>query len=490
MTLIDQRILIDAPPQVVWEYISDPNHVRRWHTGYRTISVLTTQQVGLGTRRRCTPATGGKDVIEEITAWVDGLGYEYTQVEGGTFRAMRARIRLQAGPDGTTVQWTVTYKPRGITGMLRNMFGGKRDMQGMMASSLRQLRRQIDELGLRMDAEYRQRVSMRGRLNHDERQQYVLRHAADEDHGPVAAEGDVPSAAAEVPASGPPADAVRTDLPAAPIPVPDQIAPPAPPAAVPGPDVADDEPSFVGDLLRGADAAPGEASPDQPVDDAAPQDAGPQPAGPPIPPRPIPEVSPLYSKAPTRPLDPNKGSRPVDDVALKPDAREPALPAPDAHSHPTPPRGIPSVRAQATMEPVSPEHAGRVSPPPARPATPPEASLAPTPPHGIQSVQRPTAPAPPARRANVPPPTPKADTGEISIWDVFGAPRPSEQDANALRDLIQSVTAKETAEVRRRRRWAKRPARVRYLQAVTGLRARFRLQQARIRHARRASRTG
>lgn len=477
MTLIDQRILIDAPPQVVWEYISDPNHVRRWHTGYRAISVLTTQQFGLGTRRRCTPTTGGKDVIEEITAWVDGLGYEYTQIEGGTFRAMRARIRLQAGPDGTTVQWTVTYKPRGITGMLRDIFGGKSDMQSMMASSLRQLRRQIDELGLRMDAEYRQRVSMRGRLNHDERQQYALRHAADEDHVPVAAEGDVPSAAAEVPASMPPADDVRADLPAAPIPVPDQIAPPAPPAAVPEPDVVDDEPSFVGDLLR--DAAPGEA----------PQEAGMLPSGPPIPPRPIPEVSPLYSKAPTRPLDPNKGTRPADDAAPEQDEPEAAVPAPDLHSHPTPPRGIPSVRAQTTMEPVSSEHAERASPPPARPVPPPEASLAPTPPHGIQSIQRPAASAPPARRANVPPPTPKADTGEISIWEVFGTPRPSEQDASALRDLIQSVTAKETAEFRRRRRWAKRPARVRYLQAVTGLRARFRLQQTRVRHTRRSART-
>lgn len=488
MTLIDQRILIDAPPQVVWEYISDPNHVRRWHAGYRTISVLTTQQFGLGTRRRCTPATGGKDVIEEITAWVDGLGYEYTQVEGGTFRAMRARIRLQAGPDGTTVQWTVTYKPRGVTGMLRDLFGGKRDMQSVMANSLRQLRRQIDELGLRMDAEYRQRVSMRGRLNHDERQQYALRHVPDDDHVPVAAEGDA-QPAAEIPGPVPPASDGGTDLPAVPIPIPDQIAPPVPPAAVPEPDIVEDEPSFVGDLLRGADAAPGGAPQDQPAGEAVPQGAGSQPSGPPIPPRPIPEVSPLYSKAPTRPLDPSTGTGRADDAAPEQDEAEAAVPAPDLHTRPTPPRGITSVRAQTTMHPVSPEHAERASPSPARPVPPPEASLAPTPPHGIQSIQRPAASAPPARRANVPPPTPKADTGEISIWEVFGTPRPSEQDASALRDLIQSVTAKETAEFRRRRRWAKRPARVRYLQAVTGLRARFRLQQARVRHTRRSSRT-
>jgi uncharacterized protein YndB with AHSA1/START domain len=29
VALIDQRILIDAPPQMIWEYISDPDAARR-----------------------------------------------------------------------------------------------------------------------------------------------------------------------------------------------------------------------------------------------------------------------------------------------------------------------------------------------------------------------------------------------------------------------------------------------------------------------------
>jgi len=77
------------------------------------------QQTGQGTRRRCTPATGGKDFIEEITAWVDGLGYEYRVVEGGPYRSFQGRFRLQPGPDGTSVQWTVWYRPKGILGAIR-----------------------------------------------------------------------------------------------------------------------------------------------------------------------------------------------------------------------------------------------------------------------------------------------------------------------------------------------------------------------------------
>ena len=53
VTLIDQRILIDAPPQIIWEFISDPYKLADWHAGYTSVSVLTTQQTGLGTRRRC-----------------------------------------------------------------------------------------------------------------------------------------------------------------------------------------------------------------------------------------------------------------------------------------------------------------------------------------------------------------------------------------------------------------------------------------------------
>jgi len=42
--LIDQRILIDAPPDAVWQVISDQSQLVRWHAGYTSVSVLTTQQ--------------------------------------------------------------------------------------------------------------------------------------------------------------------------------------------------------------------------------------------------------------------------------------------------------------------------------------------------------------------------------------------------------------------------------------------------------------
>lgn len=489
MTLIDQRILIDAPPQIVWDYIADPAKITRWHAAYRSISVLTTQQTGLGTRRRCTMADGSKDTIEQITAWVEGLGYEYTLIEGGRYRSFRGRLRLTAGPDGTTVQWTVTYRPRGPLGALRSLLGGRREMQAMMADSLRRLRRQIDELGLRMDADYRQRVSMRGRLNHSERLEYQRRHAPPLEAVPEgeggAAEGMPAAPVPPVPVGEPPLVA----------PLPAEIVPPphiVPPASVPPTPV----PAFVSDLLS-ADTAPadlpGEAD-TEPRPPAGlrevlavfevPPPLGPVPPAPQIAPPPIapsPEVDEALYRAPTRPL-----------TSREPDAASalPVVPGPaPEYALPTPPRGIPAVRAGDDPAAAAAREAERSAEPPAPFARSAEPA-APTPPRGIPSVRAALlADERPPERAHLPPPTPPTDTGELSIWEIFGIKRPSERDAEALNELISSVSSG-SAEKRaqapgQRLRWARRPLALRRAQMVVGLRGRLARQRLRVRTFRR-----
>ncbi len=178
MPLIDQRILIDTPPQTIWEFISDPDKLTRWHAGYSGVSVLTTQRTGAGTRRRCTPAGGGKDVIEEITAWVDGLGYEYTpdrrrplpDTPGTAALAARAR-RHHRSVDHHIPPLKV------YSGSIQDQLKGRRQLAQMMADSLRQLRRQIDTLGVRMDEAQRAKMGIQGRLDANARAQYQRRYA-------------------------------------------------------------------------------------------------------------------------------------------------------------------------------------------------------------------------------------------------------------------------------------------------------------------------
>lgn len=420
MTLIDQRILIDAPPQVVWEYISDPDRLSRWHAGYASVSVLTTQQTGLGTRRRCTPAAGGRDVIEEITAWVDGLGYEYRVIEGGPYRTMQGRIRLQTLPDGTSVQWTLAYQPRGLIGLLKNRMSGQRQMAAMMAESLRQLRRQIDALGQRMDDSYRARVAIQGRLNATERAQYQRRHPAPAGIDPLAPGGAPQEASA-------PAAEVAGDRP-----TPEESA------------IFDTQPRPIAGVREALAAPPVDEQDTQPTRTVEPQPAASEAA--PVPSaRPAPEVAPPPPPVIPPPPPPRPPAGPVaaqpplaappESAPLPPDLQRP--PTEPVERRRTPPRGIPAVRVDAG--PPAPEPGGD----------------------------------------RVPPPRPKTDTSDLSIWEVFGVRRPSEQDAEVLEDLIRSVQTREMEAVPPAR--ARHSAPVRRAQVAAGLRLRLALRAARVR---------
>jgi uncharacterized protein YndB with AHSA1/START domain len=403
VSLIDQRIVIDAPPQIIWDYLADPGKVPQWHAGYRIVSVLTTRQTGAGTRRRCALTSGGKDVIEEITAWVDGVGYEYCVTEGGPYRNLQGRFRLQPSPEGTSVQWTVFYKPRGLFGLLQNQLRGKRQLSDQMASSLRQLKRRVDELGQRLEIGERQKVAIRGRLNAEERAQYQRRHA--------------PAAADEA-------------APVPPPPPPDTLVPPAPPVVEAAPAV----PAFVADLT---------AEPPEGLHTADTQ----------------PKAPPGLREAIKAQQEMQAVEIPADEPASVPPPAPPPVPPPAAL---VPPPPVPL----AAVEPA-PEY------------------RRPTPPRGIPSVQPapPESPAPAAELPSVPPPTPLHDTGEISIWEVFGLRRPSEQAQEVLDDLMRTVRTKQTAEMQRvivDRRY-QRPSRVRKLRTVMGLRLKQAIKRAHVR---------
>ncbi len=423
MTLIDQRILIDAPPSIIWDYISDPYKLAQWHAGYTSVSVLTTQQTGLGTRRRCAVTGGGKDVIEQITAWVDGLGYEYEFVEAGPYRLMRGRIRLQPGPDGTSVQWTVEYRPKGPFGLLRDWLGGRKQFAAMMAASLRELRQQVNALGLRMDDTYRARLGIQGRLNVAERAQYQRRH-------PVpGADSPAPASVAE---NAPAHDAGMAEV--ASLPIEQAVTP------------------------REAEVAPEPSTslPETPIETAA-----------------IAAEEGLVATPPPAPAEPALPPPPV--IAPPPLIAPPGDAEPD-YRRVTPPRGIPAVQRPPAHELPSPF--ARPVPQgeelaPARP-TPPPGAPSPAPPGGREQADRPET---------LPPPTPKTDTGEMSIWEVFGLRRPSERDEDALQGLIQSVETRKMVEQRRQslRRGLKRPPRVRLAESAGGLRSRRGGSRSRVR---------
>lgn len=138
MNVIDHAILISASPAFIWRFLGDISQNPKWQEDCTSISFLTTQHEGKGARwRYSTPK--GKDIVVEISAWYDTLGYEYMIVDGSSVSENKGRVRLQEIAEGTLVQWTFNYEVEGAFSGFRNSMGLKRNLSNNIQDSLRNL---------------------------------------------------------------------------------------------------------------------------------------------------------------------------------------------------------------------------------------------------------------------------------------------------------------------------------------------------------------
>lgn len=138
MNVIDHAILISASPAFIWRFLGDISQNPKWQEDCTSISFLTTQHEGKGARwRYSTPK--GKDIVVEISAWYDTLGYEYMIVDGSSVSENKGRVRLQEIAEGTLVQWTFNYEVEGAFSGFRNSMGLKRNLSNSIQDSLRNL---------------------------------------------------------------------------------------------------------------------------------------------------------------------------------------------------------------------------------------------------------------------------------------------------------------------------------------------------------------
>ncbi len=367
MTIIDQRILVPTSPEIVWETISNINNNPKWQTDCQALSFLTSLRSGPNVRWRYTTPSG-QDFVVETTAWYDGLGYEYTFIDGAPFRTSKGTIRLQEIPEGTIVQWTLNYEPAGVLSGLRDTLTLRRQFDHVMVASLKALWTYIKETG-KARPSHEPRSLMRDALDYEARAQYTPRH---------------------------PSRFVEREV--------EELAAPH----IPEPPVSDDDtrpnPVLAGDM---PDVQPAE------------QVASPQPVvAEPKPDKPdedwLPPAEPALARF-QRPSQPRPEQEfEQADLAPEPDflisAPEPVAPPP-----------APAQVAESTPPGVEPQAEKPAQPAAAEQAEEP-AEAAPE----TVSLEEEYGP-----KID----TSKLDTREISIWDVFGLPRPSEtQRMKAITD--------------------------------------------------------
>lgn len=174
MTILDHRILIPKSPEKIWEFLSDLSQNASWQVDCKSVSILTSKHTGPGVRWRYT-TTSGRSYVAEITAWYDGLGYEYTFVDGTPFSENKGRIRLQEIAEGTVVQWTLTYETSGVLAGVRNAVGLKRQFETAMVDSLKNLWKVLQKV-MPDDKPREVKSLMRDAPDYESRTQYRPRH--------------------------------------------------------------------------------------------------------------------------------------------------------------------------------------------------------------------------------------------------------------------------------------------------------------------------
>ena len=154
--------------------MGDLSAIPQWYEDVVSVSFLSTQREGRGTRWRHS-SVKGNDIIVEISAWYDTLGYEYRIVEGKTFSENQGRLRLQEVSDGTLVRWTFQYELGGVLGGIRNAMRLKRSTTNQIQDSLRNLHQLIlqESGGI---STHEARASMQNAPDVDERSSYEPRH--------------------------------------------------------------------------------------------------------------------------------------------------------------------------------------------------------------------------------------------------------------------------------------------------------------------------
>jgi uncharacterized membrane protein len=489
VSLIDQRILIVAPADAVWSHLTATTTLPKWNRLTKQLSVLSTHDTGVGARRRCTDDRG-RTTVEQITAWVENIGCEYIMVDG-PYRSLKGRVRLQAVADGTIVNWTVDYQLKGPLAGMRNVLLFRRGYQRMMADSLRELRKVVEKSGVKLDPEKQARFAMQadpgiearaarntpdGKLTPraervvlppGQRPNLSISIADDESVGePIPMQPSavtVPNAAINLPVA---VGAEAAALTSAPLPnSPPAIlhaftAPPLDgvsaetPALMPMP-----QPAFVSKLE--AEVAPAMVIPEPPITQ---EDTRPRKAVKDAEPLPPPDLVIGGAESPVStfagiiepPID-------AEDTPPSGTGRQRALQAQTAaerteanaevaaHFAPTVPISLvappaPPATVTQTMEVVAPE----APPASAKTYTPPRITAqAPlSPPMAMPPESLPErVPTPPMIRLEAlrPPPTSGLDTGEVSIWDVFGLESPTQRGIAVLNEVVAQARA--TAEM-------------------------------------------
>jgi uncharacterized membrane protein len=157
---VGAQLIVAAPPQRVWESVSDPQQVLSFMSGVTRWEVQTEEPTGLGARYRMLLRVGSAEIggLIEIVEWDEPCDLAWTSVTGID---QRGRWRLRELPgERTRVELRLAYGVAGAgpAGWIAERIAAPA-VSAHLRRSLHQLKRLVEQDRLRERAAERRAAS-------------------------------------------------------------------------------------------------------------------------------------------------------------------------------------------------------------------------------------------------------------------------------------------------------------------------------------------
>jgi uncharacterized membrane protein len=151
---LNESVVISAPKQAVWDYLSDLDNYLNFLAGVTRWDADGELSSGLGARRRMLIRVGSAEVggLIEVVEWDAPNDLAWSSVTGVD---QRGRLRLrEAGAAATRVEMRFQYgvAGAGLSGWISEHVAAP-TLKGHLRTSLQQLKRLVEHEKLRAEAE-------------------------------------------------------------------------------------------------------------------------------------------------------------------------------------------------------------------------------------------------------------------------------------------------------------------------------------------------
>ena len=159
---VTECVTVSAPPQDVWDYITEPENYLRFMSGVTRWEVEGDKRSGLGARYRMLIRVGAAEMGGhiEVVEWRPPRDMAWNSITGVD---QRGRWRLREVNKGRTrVEFRIAYGVAGggITGWISELVAAP-TMGRHVRRSLHQLKRQVEHERLRAEGERRRKARER-----------------------------------------------------------------------------------------------------------------------------------------------------------------------------------------------------------------------------------------------------------------------------------------------------------------------------------------